>query len=36
LQNGDEGLVIINNKAEGSAPLSVELLARELAARLVQ
>ncbi|MEZ5458998.1 MAG: DUF72 domain-containing protein [Steroidobacteraceae bacterium] len=36
LQNGDEGLVIINNKAEGSAPLSVELLAREFAARLVQ
>jgi uncharacterized protein YecE (DUF72 family) len=36
LQNGDEGLVIINNKAEGSAPLSVEMLAREFAARLVQ
>lgn len=36
LQNGDEGLVIINNKAEGSAPLSVEMLAREFAARLIQ
>jgi uncharacterized protein YecE (DUF72 family) len=36
LQNGDEGLVIINNKAEGSAPLSVEMLAREFAAQLLQ
>ena len=31
-----EALVIINNKAEGSAPLSVEALAREFASQLVE
>ncbi len=31
LRSGQEGLVIVNNKAEGSAPLSVELLAEQFA-----
>lgn len=34
LQRGDEVTAVINNKAEGSAPLSVFALAAEIAARL--
>lgn len=36
LRSRHEALVIINNKAEGSAPLSVEALAREFAPQLVE
>lgn len=36
LRSRHEALVIINNKAEGSAPLSVEALAREFASQLVE